>query len=120
MIQEPFFSLPAVDAPTMQDIMVPAPIVISPVATINEDKEPVLQDPIEPVATHEGEQQQSQTEDVPNVEAPRRSQRVRRSVIPINYEVYNTKEFYTEGDPTSYEEAMRSTHSSKWLEVIKR
>ena len=24
-----------------------------------------------------------------------------------------------EGDPTSYEEAMRSVHSSKWLEAMK-
>jgi hypothetical protein len=24
-----------------------------------------------------------------------------------------------EGDPTSFEEAMRSAHSSKWLEVMK-
>jgi hypothetical protein len=57
MIQNPFFSLPVVAAPTMQDIMVPAPVVIPPVATMNDDEEPVLQDPIEPVATHEGEQQ---------------------------------------------------------------
>ena len=27
------------------------------VATMNDDEEPVLQDPIEPIATHEGEQQ---------------------------------------------------------------
>jgi hypothetical protein len=58
MIQEPFFSLPIVAAPTMQDILVPIPVVIPPVATRNDDEEPFLQDPIEPVATHEGEQQQ--------------------------------------------------------------
>jgi hypothetical protein len=58
MIQEPFFELPAVAAPTMQDTMVPAPVVIPPVATMNDDEEPVLlQDTIEPVVTHEGEQQ---------------------------------------------------------------
>ena len=77
MIHESIFSLPAVAAPTVQDTMVSAPIVIPPVATINEDEEPVLQDPIEPIATHKGEQQQPQTEDVPNVEAPRRSQKVK-------------------------------------------
>jgi hypothetical protein len=54
MIQELFFSLPAVAAPTMQDIVVPISIVIPPMATMNEDEEHVLQDPIEPVATHEG------------------------------------------------------------------
>ena len=65
IIHEPFFSLPAVAAPTVQDTVVPAPVVIPPVATINDDEEPILQDPMEPIATHEGEQQQPQTEDVP-------------------------------------------------------
>ena len=54
MIHEPFFSLPAVTAPTVQDTVVPAPIVIPPVVTMNEDEEPALQDPVEPIATHEG------------------------------------------------------------------
>ena len=98
--------------------MVPAPIVILPVATMNDDEEPILQDPIEPIATHEGEQQQPQTEDVPNVKAPRRSQRVRKSAIPADYEVYNTEKFQMEDDPTSFEEAMRSDHSSKWLKAM--
>jgi hypothetical protein len=43
---------------------------------------------------------------VPNVEAPRRSQRVRRLAIPDDYEVYNTEAFQMEGDPTSFEEAI--------------
>ena len=73
MIHESFFSLPVVAAPTVQDTVVPASVVIPPVATINDHEEPVLQDPIEPIATQEGEQQQPQTEDVPNMEAPRRS-----------------------------------------------
>ena len=93
MIHELFFSLPAVATPTVQDTVVPAPVVIPPVATMNDDEEPVLQDPVEPIATHEGEQQQPQTEDVPNVKTPRRSQRVRKSVIPADYEVYNTDDF---------------------------
>jgi hypothetical protein len=88
------------------------------VATANNDEEPVPQDPIQTDATDEGEQQQPQAEDVPNVEYPRRSQRVRRSVIPDDYEVYNTKEFQMEGDPTSFEEAMRNDNSSKWLEAM--
>ena len=53
-----FSSLPIVAAPTVQDTVVPAPVVISHVTTMNDDEEPVLQDPIEPIATHEGEQQQ--------------------------------------------------------------
>jgi hypothetical protein len=100
MIQEPFFSLPVVAAPTMQDIVMPAPVVIPPVGTMNGDE-----DPIEPVTTHEGEQQQPHAENVPNVKAPRRSQRVRKSAILDDYEVYNTEEFHMEDDLTSYEEA---------------
>ena len=90
---EPFFSLPAVAALTIQDTVVPAPVVIPPMATMNNDEGPVLQDPIEPIVTNEREQQQPQTEDVPNVEAPRRSQRVRKLAIPADYEVYNTEKF---------------------------
>ena len=56
MIHEPFFSLPAVDASTVQATVVSAHVVIPPMATMNDDEEPVLQDPVEPIATHEGEQ----------------------------------------------------------------
>ena len=103
MIHELIFSLHAVAAPTVQDTIASAPVVIPPVAIMNENEEPVLQDPIEPIATHEGEQQQPQTEDMPNVEAPKRSQRIRKSAISVDYEVYNTKEFQMEDDPTSFE-----------------
>ena len=51
--------------------------------------------------------------------APRRSQRIRRSAITDDYEVYETEEFQMGDDPTSFEEAMRSAHSSKWLESMK-
>ena len=112
MIHELFFSLPAIATLTVQDTMVPAPVVIPPMATMNDDKEPVLQDPVESIATHEGEQQQPQTENVPIEEVPRRSQRVRKSAIPADYEVYNTEEFQMEDDPTSFEEAIRSDHLS--------
>ena len=57
MIHELIFSLPVVAAPIVQETMVSAPIVIPPVATMNDDEEPVLQDSIEPIATHEEEQQ---------------------------------------------------------------
>ena len=92
--------------------------VSSPVATMNEHEEPVVQDPIEPVVTHKEEQQQPHIEQVSTNETPRRPQRVRRSVIPDNYKVYECEEFQIEGEPTSFEEAMRSTHSSKWLEAM--
>jgi len=48
----------------------------------------------------------------------RRSQRVRRSAILDDYEVYNIEEAQMEGDPTSFEEAMKSNHSSKWLKAM--
>ena len=118
MIHELFFSLLAVATPIVLDTVVTTSVVIPPVATMNDDEEPVPQDPIETITTHEGEQQQPQTENMPNEEAPRRSQRVRKSAIPVDYEVYNTKEFQIENDPTSFEEAMRSDHSSKWLETM--
>jgi hypothetical protein len=55
---------------------------------------------------------------VPHNEPPRRSQRARRSVISNDYEVYVSEETQMEGDPTSFEEAMRNTYSSKWLEAM--
>ena len=93
MIHEPFFSLPAIAAPTVLDTVVPAPVVIPPVATMNDDEESVPQDPIEPIATHEGKQQQPQTKDVPNVKAPRRSQRVRKSVFLLIMKCTTLKNF---------------------------
>ena len=94
------------------------PVVSSPEAIINEHEEPILQNPIEPIVAHEEEQQQHHIEQAPSNEAPRRSQRVMRSAILDDYEVYESEEFQMEGDPTSFEEAMRSTHSSKWLEAM--
>ena len=46
-----------------------APVVSSPVATMNKNKEPVLQEPIETVVAHLEELQQLHMEDAPNVEA---------------------------------------------------
>jgi hypothetical protein len=56
--------------------------------------------------------------DVPHNEPPRRSQRARRSAISDDYEVYVSEEIQMEGDPTSFEEAMRSAYSSKWLDAM--
>jgi hypothetical protein len=58
-------------------------------------------------------------QDVPHNESPRRSQRAKRSAISDDYEVYISEEIQIKGDPTSFEEAMRSVHSSKWLEAMK-
>jgi hypothetical protein len=114
MIQDPFFVLPVVASPTVS-----APVVSSPAAATSQNQEPILQDPTKPIAAHEGEQQQPQVEEVPITEAPRRSQRTRKPAISNDYEIYNSEEIQMEGDPTSFEEAMRSVHSSEWLEAMK-
>ena len=56
---------------------------------------------------------------MPIVVVPRRSQRVRKPAISDDYQVYNSEEVQMEGDPTSFEEAMRSIHSSECLEAMK-
>ena len=103
----------------MQDTVATTPVVSSPMATMNEHEEHVLQDPVEPVVTHEEEQQQPHIEQASTNEAPRRSQRVRKPSISDDYEVYECEEFQMESDPTSFEEAMRSAHSSKWFEAMR-
>jgi hypothetical protein len=55
---------------------------------------------------------------MPHNEYPRISQRARRSAISDDYEVYVSEKIQMEGDPTTFEEAMRSAHSSKWLEAM--
>jgi hypothetical protein len=55
---------------------------------------------------------------VPHNEPPRRSQRARRSAISNDYEVYVSEEIQMEGDLAFFEEAMRSAHSSKWLDAM--
>jgi hypothetical protein len=54
MIQEPFFKLHVLVAPTVRDTVVSTPVVSSPVAQMNDDEEPVPQDPIETDVTDEG------------------------------------------------------------------
>jgi hypothetical protein len=44
--------------------------------------------------------------------------RLERSTISDDYEVYVSEEIQMEDDPTSFEEAIRSAHSSKWLEAM--
>jgi hypothetical protein len=126
MIQKPFFSPPVVPAPTIPEVAVQAPIVTPHVTTMCEDLKAVRQDPTKPVVEHERELQQPPLINVPEVEAQnvlenealRRSKRVKKSAISTDYEVYNTETVHMEGDPTSYEEAIRSPHSSKWLEAM--
>jgi hypothetical protein len=51
-------------------------------------------------------------------EPPKRSQMARMSVISKDYEFYVSEEIQIDGDPTSFEEVMRSAHSFKWLEAM--
>jgi len=63
MIQEPFFALPVVPAPTIPEVEMQAPVLTSPVTTMGKDPEPVHQEPTEPVVEHEREVQQPLSED---------------------------------------------------------
>jgi hypothetical protein len=125
MVVELLFLVPAAVAPMAQgnvvtepvgDSPIPmaaTPIIGSPMTELDEDLEPVLQ---EPIINHEEEQQEPPVQDVPHNKPPRRSQRGRRSAIPDDHEVYVSEEIQMEVDPTSFEEAMRSAYSSKWLD----
>jgi hypothetical protein len=56
--------------------MAATPVVGSPMAEIDEEEEPIFQ---EPIANLEEEQQQPPMQDVPRDEPPRRSQKARRA-----------------------------------------
>jgi hypothetical protein len=71
-----------------------------------------------PIATHEEEQQEPPMQDVTLEDSPRRSQRSRKSAISDKDEVYVSEEIQMEDHTTSFEEAMRSAHSSKWLDAM--
>jgi hypothetical protein len=43
---------------------------------------------------------------------------LRSFTISDDYEIYVSEEIQMEGDPTSFEEAMRSAYSSKWLDAM--
>jgi hypothetical protein len=127
MVAEPFFSVPTAVTPMVQGNMVAEPVADSPVpmtatpivgssmTEVDEELKPVFQ---EPITNHEEEQQEPPIQNVPHNEPPRRSQRARMSAISDDYEVYVSEEIQMEGDPTSFEEAMRSAYSSKWLDAM--
>jgi hypothetical protein len=86
---------------------------------MRKNEEPILQELIENIVVYEEELQQPHMEDVPNVEAPEGLKRARKSAIPDDYKVYICKEIQMEGDPTSFEEVMRTARSQKWLETMR-
>ena len=115
MTQEPYFSFPVVAAPIKQETAVPTPVVSSPDVAANENEGFVPHDQIEHIAMDEGEQQQPPVQEIPIVVAPRRSQRIRKPAISDDYEVYNSEEIQIEGDPTSFEEAIKKR---KFIQVV--
>jgi hypothetical protein len=112
MAQGNVVAKPIADSPVPMGV---TPIIGSLMTEVDEDLEPVFQ---EPITNHEEEQQEPLVHDVPHNKPPRRCQRARRSAISDDYEVYVSEEIQIEGDPTSFEEAMRSAYSSKWLDVM--
>jgi hypothetical protein len=124
MVVEPFFSVPATVTPMVQDNVVAepiadspipmavTPIVGSPMTEVDEELEHAFK---EPITNHEEEQQEPPIQDVPHNEPPKRSQRTRSSAISDDYEIYVSEEIQMDGDPTSFEAAMRSAYSFKWL-----
>jgi hypothetical protein len=113
MIHELFPSVP------VQEYISPTFGVGSSSTAPNVNLAPVIQEHEVPNAViDEEEHPQNLENNVPNQENIRSSQRVRKSVIPADYEIYTSEEIHMEGDPTSYEEAMRSPHSSKWREAM--
>jgi hypothetical protein len=121
-VAKPFFSVPAAVTPMAQGNVVVEPIADSPVpmaatlivgspmTEVDKELESVFQ---EPITNHEEEQQEPLVQYVPHNEPSKRSQRARKSAISNDYEVYVSEEIQMEGDPASFEEAMRSAHSSK-------
>jgi hypothetical protein len=110
MIHKLFPSVP------VQEYISPTFEVGSSSAAPNINGAPVIQESEVPnvvIDEEEEEQPQNLENNVPSQENIRRSQRVRKSVIPDDYEIYTSEEIHMEGDPTSYKEAMRSPHSSK-------
>jgi hypothetical protein len=100
--------------------IIPTFEVGSSLAASNVNEMPVIQEPEDPnaVIDEEGYQPQNIENNVPNQENIRRPQRIRKSAIPDNYEIFTSEEINMEDDPTSYEESMRSHHSSKWSEAM--
>jgi hypothetical protein len=143
MVEEPYFSIPAIVPPTvvMTGGETPATNVASPSATTKEQVASPFAPPSssEPVAQESSHDSGSavpsdapllESQNEPELETSlRRSQRSRRSMIPNDYGVYTgvdieSDEIYMSGDidveddPTTYEIAMTSANSSKWLPTM--
>ena len=83
----------------------------------NINKDLVIQEPIELIASWQWRATIVPYESVSSW-GPRRSQRIRKPAISEDYEVNVSEEIQIEGDPTSFEEAMRSIYSFEWQEAM--
>jgi hypothetical protein len=104
------------------------PVVSSSKKMNNVNKGLVIQELVESIVSWQWRATIAPYERSASSWGPRRSQRIRKSVISDDYKVYVSEEyasqeyvreeFQMEGDPTSFKEAMRSNHSLKWLEAM--
>jgi len=130
MVEQPYFSIPVAAAPAPQTaVATPAVGTSTPVA-VSEEAAPTIPVVVRtPAATSESVEEPSleptaEPQQPPLIETQvaqeplRRSSRARRSAIPDDYEVYTSKEVTIEGDPTSFEEAMKGPNSFEWLTAM--
>ena len=134
IIEEPYFSLPTEITPPEQrthnafpDVDVEssgtaqnekiretlAPTVPTPEILVPTDPEPQDEEQ-ETVPGGSSPQHHQEQQEIENDIPIRRSQRVRKPAISSDYEVYIVQDMNSEEDPVTFEEAMKSPHSSKW------
>jgi hypothetical protein len=113
---------PRVDVPSGGDALRIAPCVDAPIVE-NTSGVPQMEEPANnDVMPNVEPQQNPVVNNEQNNEPPRRSQRERRPAISDDYMVYmyeDTNDIGIETDPTSFKEAMKSQHLSKWLDAMK-
>ena len=136
IIEEPYFSLPTeITTPEQRthdafpDVDVEssgtaqneeiretlAPTVSTPETLVSTEPEPQDEEQkTVPGGSSPQQYQHQQDQEIENDIPIRRSQRVRKPAISIDYEVYIVQDMKSEEDPTTFEEAMKSPHSSKW------
>jgi len=97
---------------------------LAPMARIPETLALIVLEPQEeeqmtvPGSSSPQQHQQQEEQEIENDIPIRRSQRVRKPVISSDYEVYTVQDMNSEEDPLTFEEAMKSPHSSKWHAAI--
>jgi hypothetical protein len=113
-----------VPTPMIHELISPVPVhehiiptfeVGSSSAAPNVNEASVIQEPevSNVVIDEEKDQPQNLENNVTNQENVRRSERIRKSAILDDYDIYTSEEIHMEDDATLYEEAMRNPHSSK-------